>query len=193
VSVWSAGLSAVAIFAGTNVDDLLVLTVLFLSGRRSGRPRRWQIVAGQYAGIAALVGVSALVAAGLLLVPDRWTGLLGLLPIGLGVKALFRRGDDAQRAPVTSAAGVAAVTIANGADNIAVYVPVLRVLGPGEAAVTVAAFAALVAVWCAVAAWLGGHPRVVRLIDRAGHWLVPVVFIGIGLVILAPTVAAAIG
>ena len=189
MSIWSTALSAVAVFAGTNVDDLLVLTVLFLSGRRTGRPRRWQIVAGQYAGIAALVGASALVAAGLLLVPDRWTGLLGLLPIALGVRALFRHGEEAQRSPVTGAAGVAVLTIANGADNIAVYVPVLRVLGPAEAAVMLVVFAVLVAVWCAVAAWLGGHPRVVRLIDRAGHRLVPIVFIGIGLVILLPLIA----
>ena len=32
--------AAAAIFAGTNVDDLIVLTVLFLAGRATGRPRR---------------------------------------------------------------------------------------------------------------------------------------------------------
>ena len=42
----------------------------------------------------------------------------------------------------------------------------------------------LIGLWCAAAAWLGGHPRVVRVVDRAGHWLVPVVFIAIGVTIL---------
>jgi cadmium resistance protein CadD (predicted permease) len=42
--------AAVVLFAGTNVDDLVVLTVLFLAGRATGRPRPWQIWAGQYAG-----------------------------------------------------------------------------------------------------------------------------------------------
>jgi cadmium resistance protein CadD (predicted permease) len=186
--VASAVLGAVVIFAGTNVDDLVILTVLFLAWRRAGRPRPWQIVTGQYAGIAALLAVSALVAAGLLLVPDRWTGLLGIVPIALGVRTLLRHGDGAERSPVTSAAGVAAITIANGADNIAVYVPVLRVLEPPDAAVLLGVFAALVAVWCAAAAWLGSHPRVVRAVDRVGHWLVPAVFIGIGLIILIPTI-----
>ena len=81
--------TAAGVFAGTNVDDLLVLTVLFLAARASGRPRPWQIWAGQYAGIGVLVLVSVLAALGLTLVPDRWVGLLGLVPIALGVRGLI--------------------------------------------------------------------------------------------------------
>ncbi|GAT67761.1 cadmium transporter [Planomonospora sphaerica] len=47
--------TAAAVFAGTNIDDVIVLTVLFLSSRAGGRPRPWQIVAGQYVGIAVLI------------------------------------------------------------------------------------------------------------------------------------------
>ena len=67
--------SAVAIFAATNIDDIVVLTVLFVTSRTAGRPRPWQIVVGQYAGIGVLVAASLAVAAGLLVVPDPWTGL----------------------------------------------------------------------------------------------------------------------
>ena len=181
--------AAAGVFAGTNVDDLVVLTVLFLSARASGRPRPWQIWAGQYAGIAALVGVSAVAALGLTLVPDRWVGLLGLVPIALGVRGLvsgLRDSDDAPEA-LTAANGfaVAGVTIANGADNIAVYTPVFRSLGLGGSVVTCLVFAVLVAVWCAAAAWLGSHRRVISLVRRYGHWLVPLVFIVIGVVIVA--------
>ncbi|MFJ6196518.1 cadmium resistance transporter [Micromonospora sp. NPDC092111] len=180
----SAG-GAAAVFAATNLDDIVVLTVLFVAARASGRPRRWQIVTGQYLGIGALAAASAVVAAGLLVVPDPWTGLLGLLPIGLGVRALLARtDDDAPPAVVGSLLGVTGVTIANGADNIAVYVPVFRSLDPGTGLVYLVVFAALVAIWCAAAALLGGHPRVVRLVGRAGHWLVPAIFVVIGLVIL---------
>ena len=120
---------AAVVFAGTDIDDILILTLLFVAARSTGRPRAWQIVLGQYAGIAVLVGASAVVAAGLLVVPDPWTGLLGLLPVALGVRALLRRDDD-EESPgvVTGTIGVAGVTIANGADNIAVYVPVFRTL-----------------------------------------------------------------
>ncbi|OZV81046.1 cadmium transporter [Micromonospora echinospora] len=180
----STAAGAAVVFAATNVDDIVVLTVLFVAARTTGRPRRWQIVAGQYAGIAALVGVAAIAAVGLLVVPEPWTGLLGLLPVALGVRALLRRDDDEAPAVVGGMAGVAGVTIANGADNIAVYVPVFRTLAPAEALVFLLVFVAGIGLWCAVGARLGGHPRVVRLVERTGHWLVPVIFMAIGVVIL---------
>ncbi|MEV5819525.1 cadmium resistance transporter [Micromonospora harpali] len=127
----------------------------------------------------------AAAAAGLLVVPDPWTGLLGLLPIALGVRALLARSDDdGPPAVVGGLLGVAGVTIANGADNIAVYVPVFRSLAPADALVWLVVFAALVGLWCAVAAGLGGHPAVVRWVGRVGHWLAPVVFVAIGALIL---------
>ncbi|MFI5837332.1 cadmium resistance transporter [Micromonospora sp. NPDC051300] len=182
----AAAAAAAGVFAATNLDDVVVLTVLFVAARRSGRPRPWQIVAGQYAGIGALVAVAVVAAAGLLVVPDPWPGLLGLLPVALGVRALLTRdaGDDEPPAVVGTLLGVAGVTVANGADNIAVYVPVFRTLDPATGLVWLLVFAALVAVWCAVAAALGGHPRVVALVGRAGHWLVPAIFIAIGATIL---------
>ncbi|MER7331549.1 MULTISPECIES: cadmium resistance transporter [unclassified Micromonospora] len=176
---------ATAVFAATDIDDIVVLTVFFVAARSTGRPHTWQIVAGQYLGIGALALASVVVAAGLLVVPDPWTGLLGLLPIALGVRALVDRDADEAPAVVGSALGVAGVTIANGADNIAVYVPVFRALGPADSAVYLLVFVVLVALWCAAGAWLGGHPRVVRAVGRAGHWLVPAVFVAIGVVILA--------
>ncbi|MBG0827085.1 cadmium resistance transporter [Planomonospora sp. ID67723] len=180
--------TAAAVFAGTNVDDLIVLTVLFLSARAAGRPRPWQIVAGQYAGIAVLVAVSAVAALGLTIVPDEWTGLLGLVPLGLGLWSLGGavRSPGGDEAPVaaTGLLTVAGVTVANGADNISVYTPVFRTAGLTASLVTVAVFAVLVGAWCAAGAWLGSHRAVVAAVERSGHWLVPVVFIVIGAVIV---------
>jgi cadmium resistance transport/sequestration family protein len=181
--------TAAGVFAGTNVDDLIVLTVLFLAARASGRPRPWQIWAGQYAGIGVLVALSALAALGLTVVPDRWVGLLGLVPIALGVRGLVaavrRSGDDDAPVVAGSATAVAGVTIANGADNIAVYTPLFRTIGVGSTVVTIVVFAVLVAVWCLAASRLGSHRRVIAAVGRYGHWLVPLVFIAIGVVIIA--------
>ncbi|MFI6237938.1 cadmium resistance transporter [Micromonospora sp. NPDC050784] len=179
----TAGAAAV-VFAATDVDDIVILTLFFVAARTTGRPRTWEIVAGQYLGIGALALASAVIAGGLLVVPDPWTGLLGLLPIALGVRALRSSGDDETPAVVTGALGVAGVTIANGADNVAVYVPVFRALGVADSAVFLLVFVLLIALWCVAGAWLGGHRRVVRVVERAGAWLVPAIFIAIGLVIL---------
>lgn len=179
----TAGAAAV-VFAATDIDDIVILTLFFVAARTTGQPRTWEIVAGQYLGIGALALASAVIAGGLLVVPDPWTGLLGLLPIALGVRALRSSGDDEPPAVVTGALGVAGVTIANGADNVAVYVPVFRALGMADSAVFLLVFVLLIALWCVAGAWLGGHRRVVRLVERAGAWLVPTIFIAIGLVIL---------
>ncbi|MFC4017696.1 cadmium resistance transporter [Micromonospora sp. GCM10011542] len=184
IDLFGTAAGAAVVFAATDIDDIVILTLFFVTARATGRPRPWQIVAGQYLGIGALALASAVVAAGLLVVPDPWTGLLGLLPLALGVRALLDSDDDEAPAVVTGTLGVAGVTIANGADNVAVYVPVFRALGPADSGVFLLIFVLLIALWCAGAAWLGGHPRVVRLVERAGHWLVPTIFIGIGLVIL---------
>ncbi|RQX14294.1 cadmium transporter [Micromonospora ureilytica] len=179
----TAGAAAV-VFAATDVDDIVILTLFFVAARTTGQPRTREIVAGQYLGIGALALASAVIAGGLLVVPDPWTGLLGLLPIALGVRAVRDSGDDETPAVVTGALGVAGVTIANGADNVAVYVPVFRALGVADSTVFLLVFVLLIALWCVAGAWLGGHRRVVRLVERAGAWLVPTIFIAIGLVIL---------
>ncbi|WFF00416.1 cadmium resistance transporter [Micromonospora sp. WMMD964] len=184
IDLFSTAAGAAVVFAATDIDDIVILTLFFVAARTAGSPRPWQIVAGQYVGIGALALASAVVAAGLLVVPDPWTGLLGLLPIALGVRALRRPDEDDTPIVVTGTLGVAGVTIANGADNVAVYVPVFRALGVADSAVFLLVFVLLIALWCAAGAWLGGHPRVVRLVERAGHWLVPTIFIGIGVVIL---------
>ncbi|GAA3176927.1 cadmium resistance transporter [Nonomuraea roseoviolacea] len=184
--------TAAGMFAGTNVDDLVVLTVLFLSSRANGAPRPWQIWAGQYTGIAALVALSAVAALGLTVVPDRWVGLLGLVPFALGVRGLVAAvrsrkdsGDDPPPTAVASGmAAVAGVTIANGADNLSVYTPVFRTIGPVPSLVTIAVFAAGVALWCLAGSWLGSHRRVIEVVERYGHWIVPFVFMTVGALIV---------
>jgi cadmium resistance protein CadD (predicted permease) len=178
------------VFVGTNVDDIIVLTVLFLSARAAGRPKPWQIWTGQYVGIAALVAISVVAALGLTIVPDEWVGLAGLVPFGLGVwtlvKAIRAGNDDEPPSPAVAAGfmSVAGVTVANGADNVSVYTPLFRAIGVAESLITVGVFAAGVAVWCVAGSWLGSHRRVIAVVERFGHWIVPVVFMLIGVVIL---------
>ena len=179
-------LTAAGVFAGTDVDDLLVLTTLFLAGRASGAPRPGQIWLGQYAGILILILVSGAAALGLTIVPDDWVGLLGLVPLALGVAGLIRaRSGDDEPAPVAaSVLSIAGVTIANGADNISVYTPLFRTIGLADSLVTVVVFTAGVAVWCVAASWLGSHRKVIAVVRRHGHWVVPAVFVAIGVVII---------
>lgn len=187
--------TAVVVFASTNVDDLVVLTMLFLASRAAGKPRPWQVVVGQGAGIAVLVASSAVAALGLLIVPARWVGLLGLVPLALGLWKLvgaIREAPDSDT-PSSLAAGltgVAGVAVINGADNVSIYTPLFRSLELSEVLVTLAVFAGMIGVWCAVAAWLGSHLGAIAGIRRYSHRLVPVVFIAIGAIVLAQAAVA---
>ncbi|WP_326646352.1 cadmium resistance transporter [Streptosporangium sp. NBC_01755] len=82
----------------------------------------------------------------------------------------------------------AVFAVASGADNIFVYTPLFRTIGPASSAVTVAVFALLVAVWCVAASWLGSHRKIIDLVERSGRWLVPVVFMVIGVAIVAESI-----
>jgi cadmium resistance protein CadD (predicted permease) len=181
--------TAVALFAGTNIDDMIVLAVLSASSRAAGRPRRWEIWAGQYLGIAILVAVSVAAGRGLALIPQGWLWLLGLIPLSLGLYRLAaairarRRGAPPPAPAPGGVYGVTGLTVANGGDNVAAYTPVFATIGTAAAAVTIAVFAAGVAIWCLAGAWLVSHHRVTEALQRWGHWIIPVIYILIGLYI----------
>ncbi len=182
--------SASLLFAGTNLDDLVVLAVLSLSARANGVPNRWQIWVGQGIGMAVLVALSLLAALGLTLIPDGRTWLLGLFPLGLGVYQLTGavRARGSGTPPSTAiAAGlgdVIAITVGNGGDNIAAYTAVFRTRSTGHIAIIVGVFAVGVILWCTAGSWLASHRRIAFGIQRWGHWIVPSFFILIGVYII---------
>ena len=87
-SLPAEAVTAMALFAATNVDDLIVLALLSAAARAGGRPRQWQIWAGQYLGFAALVGLSLAAGRGLSLIPPRYLWLLALIPLAVGLVTL---------------------------------------------------------------------------------------------------------
>jgi cadmium resistance protein CadD (predicted permease) len=185
--------TAVALFAGTNVDDLVILSLLSAASTTGGRPRRWEIWAGQYLGLAALTGVALAAGRGLARIPEQWLWLLALIPIGLGVVSLIgairalRRGERPEQPSAGGALGVAGLTIANGADNLAAYTPFFATAGWGQITVTLAVFAAGVDAWCLAGGLLARHGAVTAAVARYGHWILPAVFILIGLYVLHKT------
>jgi cadmium resistance transport/sequestration family protein len=184
----TAVLTGVVSFAATNIDDIFVLMLFF--SQTGGAFRNRHVVMGQYLGFAALAALSVLGSLGVLVVPREWIGLLGLVPVFLGVRALARLrgppGVEEERKPVEGSGtwGVAAVTFANGGDNIGIYVPLFAGAGYARTGVIVSVFFALVAVWCYVGHRLGSHPAVARKIDHYGHVVVPFVLVGLGVYIL---------
>ena len=181
------------VYASTNIDDLLVLAVFFANPH----VRVGAVISGRFIGLAALVIVSAAFALLTLAVPAEWIALLGLLPLFLGLRllpGLFRHyGDDSAQDPSITkavagfgaqAVSVAVVTLANGGDNLGVYIP-LFASAPFAIATYIAVFSVLTALWCLLGYWVVNNPLVRGEIRCYGHVLLPLVLTLLGLYILS--------
>lgn len=173
--------ASIATFAATNIDDAFLLTLFF--ARRI--PTR-RIVAGQYVGFAAILGISLIGVWCALAIPHRWIHFLGVLPLAIGIRRLLqaRRSDALQPGIMTeSVTSIGLLTLSNGADNISVYMPFF-VINRADLGLILLAYVALVALWCFVGRWLGNHALILRSVERWGHWVVPAVFVGLGIYVL---------
>lgn len=187
-------LQAVGLFIVTNIDDIIVLSLFFARGAgRSGTTTR--ITAGQYLGFGGILAAAVVVALGARsFLPETAIPYFGMIPLVLGLRAAWQvwRGadddddDDDERAggkPI-SVLTVAAVTFANGGDNIGVYVPVFATVGTVGIVAFSVVFLVLIAVLVVAAKFLATRRPIARRLERWEHVLFPLVLIGLGLVIL---------
>jgi cadmium resistance protein CadD (predicted permease) len=183
---------AVGVFAATNIDDVFLLAVFFADPKL----RRRAVVVGQFAGIGLLTGVSVGSALLAINIPSEWTALLGLVPLSLGLMKLwgFRSGQDdadaatsqerfAQERTQSQVLAVSAVTVANGGDNLGVYIPIMAT-GPSAIPLIVVIFIAMTGLWCLLGLLLVHNPVSGGFVRRWGHILLPLVLIGVGLHVL---------
>jgi cadmium resistance protein CadD (predicted permease) len=177
---------AIVLFVSTNVDDLVVLIGFFAHPQFRAR----DVVAGQYLGLAVLFVVSAVGALLALVIPNTYLGLLGIFPILIGIRKLIALRHETAEADLPgigrsrSIAGVALVTIANGGDNVGVYMPSFAVHSFGQIVVIAIVFVAMTATWCLLAHWMVNHPRLGAPLRHYGHIFAPIVLIGLGILIL---------
>ena len=189
----STGITA---FTATNLDDIVILLLFF--SQADALFRRRHIVAGQYLGFAALVLASLPGFFGSLVLPTAWVGMLGIVPIAIGLNRLLNRDEaeaetEAELEPISSPLGsllspqtygVAAVTFANGGDNVGIYVPLFASCTWESLAVILSVFFSLVGVWCYTAYRLTRVPAIASTLTRYGNQFVPFVLIGLGGMIL---------
>jgi cadmium resistance protein CadD (predicted permease) len=188
------GLVAIGVgaFAATNIDDIFVLMIFFSSLTFPVR----HVVIGQYLGIGLLIVISALGSLIALVVPIYIIGLMGIIPIAIGIKNLveIRKKDDSYSMQVMqnkknksylSFLAVAGVTFSNGGDNIGVYIPLFSKYNTiSQITALTAVFITMTAVWCIVAYYFVNHPLVASRIRYTGNVILPFVLIGLGIYIL---------
>lgn len=186
--VWEPVVTAVAAFAATNIDDILILALFF--SQVGAALRRWHVVAGQAVGFTGLVALSLLGFALGFLLPRPYVGLLGILPVLLGLRSWFKPDEGVPQAEVRAGGGfagvvsVAGVTFANGADNIGIYTPLFARSTLPELLVTLTVFYLMLGLWCLAGYLIARQPAVAELLSRYGHVVMPLVLIGLGVFII---------
>ncbi len=181
--------SAFLVFVSTSIDYLVILTILFASQGKKGLK---SIYAGQYLGTGLLVLVSLIAAYFLNFIPQDWIiGLLGLIPLGLGIRSIFVDEDideeDIKGKITGNGSKILAftsLTIAMGGDNLGIYIPYFTSKSLIEISISLVIFALGILILCKLSQSLASIPTIEDIVEKYEKIIVPVVFIGLGLYIL---------
>ena len=143
-------LLAAVSFAATNIDDMLLNMVFFAAC--TTEKENWSVTAGKFLATAVMVALAALGGIGMQAFADKYVWLLGFVPLILGVKELggiFKSNEEETTAlsPENIVLGTLRVTLASGADNIGVYVPLFASVEYVQMAVCSVVFFALTGLW----------------------------------------------
>jgi len=181
-----AAVAAIA-FVGTNIDNAVVTTTM-VAAAPAERSRR--IAVGQIIGFGLLVAASAGTALALFEFSSRVIGLLGLVPLALGLRGfwLLRHHEHrtrAERRAVGSGLVTAVlVTVAAGGDNLAVYIPIFRVAGAVNITTITVVFFVGELLLTLLVVRAGRHPKIRQAMTRTGVVATPLLYVAVGLVVL---------
>ena len=184
--------TSIILYSGT-VVDLLIILMLFFAKRKS-RKDIINIYLGQFLGSVSLIFLSLLFAFVLNYIPSKEIlGLLGLIPIFLGLKVLLLGDSDGEAIAKDGLRKdnknliflVAMITFAScGADNIGVFVPYFTTLNLANLIVTLLTFLVMIYLLVFSAQKLAQVPSVGETLEKYSRWFIAVVYLGLGMYIL---------
>ena len=184
--------TSIILYSGTAVDLLIILMLFF--AKRKSRKDIINIYLGQFLGSVSLILLSLLFAFVLNYIPSKEIlGLLGLIPIFLGLKVLLLGDSDGEAIAKDGLRKddknliflVAMITFAScGADNIGVFVPYFITLNLANLIVALLTFLVMIYLLVFSAQKLAQVPSVGETLEKYSRWFIAVVYLGLGLYIL---------
>ena len=184
--------TSIILYSGTAVDLLIILMLFF--AKRKSRKDIINIYLGQFLGSVSLILLSLLFAFVLNYIPSKEIlGLLGLIPIFLGLKVLLLGDSDGEAIAKDGLRKdnknliflVAMITFAScGADNIGVFVPYFITLNLANLIVALLTFLVMIYLLVFSAQKLAQVPSVGEILEKYSRWFIAVVYLGLGIYIL---------
>lgn len=184
--------TSIILYSGTAVDLLIILMLFF--AKRKSKKDIINIYLGQFLGSVSLILLSLLFAFVLDYIPSKEIlGLLGLIPILLGLKVLLLGDSDGEAIAKEGLRKdnknliflVAMITFAScGADNIGVFVPYFTTLNLANLIVALLTFLVMIYLLVFSAQKLAQVPSVGETLEKYSRWFIAVVYLGLGIYIL---------
>ena len=182
---------AAAAFVATNLDNFFLLLSFLAMPSVQIKP----VFLGFMTGMLILIGFSATAILLPALLPVKYLGLLGIIPVTVGIRQLIAtsRGYDASghnTGPEAQSSALSAVVfsqISNGSDTIITFAPLIADSMPGAVILILATCVAMSLLLWRVARRAHIQPAVAALTRRYGHFLAPIFLILVGSYILANT------
>ena len=184
--------TSIILYSGTAVDLLIILMLFF--AKRKSRKDIINIYLGQFLGSGSLILLSLLFAFVLNYIPSKEIlGLLGLIPIFLGLKVLLLGDSDGEAIAKDGLRKdnknliflVAMITFAScGADNIGVFVPYFITLNLANLIVALLTFLVMIYLLVFSAQKLAQVSSVGETLEKYSRWFIAVVYLGLGIYIL---------
>lgn len=185
-------ITSIILYSGTAVDLLIILMLFF--AKRKSRKDIINIYLGQFLGSGSLILLSLLFAFVLNYIPSKEIlGLLGLIPIFLGLKVLLLGDSDGEAIAKEGLRKdnknliflVAMITFAScGADNIGVFVPYFTTLNLANLIVALLTFLVMIYLLVFSAQKLAQVSSVGETLEKYSRWFIAVVYLGLGIYIL---------
>ena len=184
--------TSIILYSGTAIDLLIILMLFF--AKRKSRKDIINIYLGQFLGSVSLIFLSLLFAFVLNYIPSKEIlGLLGLIPIFLGLKVLLLGDSDGEAIAKDGLRKdnknliflVAMITFAScGADNIGVFVPYFTTLNLANLIVALLTFLVMIYLLVFSAQKLAQVPSVGETLEKYSRWFIASVYLGLGIYIL---------
>ena len=184
--------TSIILYSGTAVDLLIILMLFF--AKRKSRKDIINIYLGQFLGSVSLILLSLLFAFVLHYIPSKEIlGLLGLIPIFLGLKVLLLGDSDGEAIAKEGLRKdnknliflVAMITFAScGADNIGIFVPYFTTLNLADLIVALLTFLVMIYLLVFSAQKLAQVSSVGEILEKYSRWFIAVVYLGLGIYIL---------
>ncbi len=187
-------LIAVGVFIATNLDDIFILMSFFAMS-----DDRIKLIFGQYLGFLILLAICLACYQFKFVLPLNYLAALGLFPIIIGIKYLwnFRKDiyidgvleknfapaktqNEATLKGSRTILPVAMATVANGGDNLAVYIPLFMTMGKFELGITLLTFMGMVGLWCVLACTMVNNRIFGDKLKIYGRLIFPSILIIIG-------------